>query len=406
MSERPLRVAIFTETYLPYLSGVTVSTDALARGLARAGHEVLLVAPAPPPAAIVEDPPDRLRIAWLPSYQGPPPAPRGYRMPWPISSAALRAAVAFEPEIVHAHSPFVSGLMARRIARHRGVPLVFTNHTRFADYRHYLGPLATPGTVLLTASLQRWWANCTVVVAPGSELAAEISAQLRPGRRPLIRTIPTGVELAHLAALPRRDPRHLAGWPAAATVVVSVGRLAPEKNLATLMEAFALAARRDPNLRLLLIGGGPSQEWAAVRSGAADLAGRVHLTGTLPRDEALALASGADLFAFASQTETQGLVLAEALSVGLPVVALDGPGVQDTVRDGVDGMLVKSHPAADAAERLAAAMTELMTDVEHRTRLASEARSGARRFDVATRISEMESLYHEVRLLRAQGRLR
>jgi glycosyltransferase involved in cell wall biosynthesis len=126
----------------------------------------------------------------------------------------------------------------------------------------------------------------------------------------------------------------------------------------------------------------------------------------LPRDEALALASGADLFAFASQTETQGLVLAEALSVGLPVVALDGPGVADTVRDGVDGMLVKYLPAADAAERLATAITELATDVERRARLATEAHASARRFDVATRIGEMESLYHEVRALRAQGRLR
>lgn len=399
-----LRVAIFTETYLPYLSGVTVSTDALARGLARAGHEVLLVAPGPPPAAVLEVPPDGLRIAWLPSYQGPPPAPRGYRMPWPIPSAALRRAAAFEPDIVHAHSPFVSGMMARRLARHGGVPLVFTNHTRFGDYRHYLGPLARPGAVLLTAYLRRWWASCAAVVAPGSDLAAEISAQMRAAGRPLIRTIPTGVDLDDVAALPRRDPRGVAGWPASATVVVSVGRLAPEKNLARLVEAFALAAKRDPNLRLLLIGGGPSQGWAVMRSREADLAGRVHLTGTLPRDEALALASGADLFAFASQTETQGLVLAEALSVGLPVVALDGPGVADTVRDGVDGMLVKHHAAADAAERLSAAITELTTDAERRTRLATEARASARRFDVATRIREMEALYHEVRARRVQGR--
>jgi len=325
-------------------------------------------------------------------------------MPWPIPSAALRRAAAFEPDIVHAHSPFVSGLMARRTARRSGVPLVFTNHTRFGDYRHYLGPLARPGAALLAAYLRRWWASCAAVVAPGSDLVAEIGAQMRDGRRPLIRTIPTGVDLDDVAALPRRDPRRLAGWPAEATVVVSVGRLAPEKNLVRLVEAFALAAKRNPNLRLLLIGGGPSQAWAAARSREADLAGRVHLTGTLPRDEALALAAGSDLFAFASQTETQGLVLAEALSVGLPVVALDGPGVADTVRDGVDGMLVPYNPAADAAERLAAAITELATDVERRARLATEAHASARRFDVATRIGEMESLYHEVRARRAQGR--
>jgi len=157
--EAPLRVAVFAETYLPYLSGVTVATEALARGLRAAGHDVLLVAPRP--AAGVEpgtagalgpDP----RLAWLPSFGVPGPAPAGYRVPWPIPSATLRSAAAFTPELVHAQSPFTSGLMARRLARRLGVPLVFTHHTRFGDYRHYLGPLAGPGIALLNAYLRRF----------------------------------------------------------------------------------------------------------------------------------------------------------------------------------------------------------------------------------------------------------
>ncbi|HEX5579638.1 MAG TPA: glycosyltransferase, partial [Candidatus Limnocylindria bacterium] len=141
----PLRVAIFGESYLPYLSGVTVSTETLARGLRAAGHSVLLVAPRPahgeePPGAGAPGPPPA--YAWLPSYQPPTPAPAGYRMPWPVPSDALRAARDFAPQVVHANSPFVSGLMARRIAQRTGARLVFTHHTRFGDYRHYLGPLA------------------------------------------------------------------------------------------------------------------------------------------------------------------------------------------------------------------------------------------------------------------------
>ncbi|HEX2194748.1 MAG TPA: glycosyltransferase, partial [Candidatus Limnocylindria bacterium] len=129
MSQRSFRVAIFAETYLPYLSGVTVSTEALARGLGSLGHRVLLAAPRPargesPGTAGAPGP--EPEYAWLPSYQPPLPAPPGYRMPLPLPSEALRRARQFGPDVLHAQSPFVSGLMARRTAQRAGVPLVFT----------------------------------------------------------------------------------------------------------------------------------------------------------------------------------------------------------------------------------------------------------------------------------------
>ena len=405
MSERNLRVALFAETYLPYLSGVTISTEALARGLGRAGHDVLLVAPAPvdrdaipvagtPGAAGAPGPAPR--VAWLPSYQAPGPVPRGYRMPWPVPSAAFRAAAVFAPQIVHAQSPFVSGLMARGAARRASAPLVFTHHTRFGDYSHYLGWAAAPGTALVEAYLQRWWAGCAAVVAPGSALAAEIGARLGPHRRPVVRMIPTGVDLAGIRALPVPDPRRLAGWPSDAVVVVSVGRLAEEKNVRVLVDAFARAAAVEARARFMLVGDGPALVWVRDRIARADLAGRVHLAGALPHPEALGLAAGADLFAFASHTETQGLVLAEAAACGLPVVALRGPGVDDAVVDDVNGIVVEAEPAADAAHRLAEAIGRLVADRALRTRLAAGAIREAQRFDLARRIGEVEGLYREL----------
>ena len=102
---QPLRIAIFGESYLPYLSGVTIATDALARGLMEVGHQVLLVMPRPahePPPPAPHEP----AVAWLPSYQPPTPAPPGYRIPIPRPSGALRAARAFRPQVVHAQSVF------------------------------------------------------------------------------------------------------------------------------------------------------------------------------------------------------------------------------------------------------------------------------------------------------------
>jgi 1,2-diacylglycerol 3-alpha-glucosyltransferase len=394
-----LRVTIVAESFLPYLSGVTVSTDTLARGLGAAGHEVLVVAPRPadgaaPPSAGSAGP--EPAYAWLPSYQPPAPAPPGYRMPWPVPSAALRAAVAFGPDVVHAQSPFVAGLMARRLARRAGAPLVFTHHTRFADYRHYFGPLAGPGAAAMGAYLRAFWAGCAAIVAPGSELADEIRVRLGARQRPLVRSIPTGVDLAAIRGLPRPDVRTAAGWPPDAVVVASLGRLAPEKNVDLLVDAFALAAGVDPDMRLLLVGGGPSEAALRDRATRPDLAGRLHLSGQLPRREAISLIRGADLFAFASRTETQGLVLAEALAAGLPVVALEGPGVRDSLRDGVDGVMVPGAPVSDRAVRLAAAIGALAADSSRRAALAAAAGTGADRFDAARRVEEMVALYREV----------
>jgi glycosyltransferase involved in cell wall biosynthesis len=395
----PLRVAIFAESYLPYLSGVTVSADALARGLGAAGHDVLVVAPrpadgAPPPAAGATGPDPA--YAWLPSYQPPRPAPPGYRMPWPLPSAALRTAADFDPDVVHAQSPFVAGLLARRIAQRCRAPLVFTHHTRYGDYRHYLGPLAGPGAAAMEAYLGDFWGGCAAIIAPGSELAAEIRKRLGARRHPLVRVIPTGIEVDAIRGLAPPDLRGVAGWPADSVVVASLGRLASEKSVELLVDAFALAVGVDPAMRLLLVGGGPSEAALRDRATRADLAGRLHLTGHLPRMVGISLLRAADLFAFASRTETQGLVLAEALAAGLPVVALDGPGVRDSVRDGVDGFVLPAEPAEDRAVRLAAAIGSLAADPMRRAAMATAAAEGATRFDAAGRVVAVVELYREV----------
>jgi 1,2-diacylglycerol 3-alpha-glucosyltransferase len=390
-----LRVAIFGESYLPYLSGVTIATDVLARGLTEAGHRVLLVVPRPaevPPARM----PDEPGVAWLPSYQGPPPAPPGYRIPLPIPSAALREARDFRPDVVHAQSPFISGLMARRTARAARAPLVFTHHTRFGDYRHYLGPLAAPGGALMSAYLRRFWPGCAAIIAPGSELAAEITEEIGPRARPLVRAIPTGLDLDWIGAIPEGHPRREAGWtPGVDLVVASVGRLAREKSVDVLLEAFAKAAESRPELRFLLIGAGPLEEMVRGRATRPDLRGRLVVTGQQSREHALGLLKACELFAFASRTETQGLVLAEALACGVPVVALQGPGVSDTVRDGIDGVVVRRDPEAAAPERLASALLDLASDPERRDAMARNAREGAPRFALQLRIGEVVKLYRE-----------
>jgi 1,2-diacylglycerol 3-alpha-glucosyltransferase len=395
-----MRVLLTTESYLPYLSGVTVSVDALARGLGARGHEVLVLAPAPTDGAEpggAGSPGPEPRHAWLPSYQLPRLVPPGYRMPVPAPwSPAVREAERFAPDVVHAHSPFVTGLLARRVARRSLAPLVFTHHTRFGDYGHYLGPLAGPGAALVEAYLARFWSGCAAVIAPSSDLAAEITERMPLARRGRVHVIPTGVDVGAIQSVAASDPRAAAGWPSDAVVAVSLGRLAPEKSPMTVLDAVALAAARDDRLRLLVIGGGPSEPALRARATRPDLDGRVAFTGMLARAEALSRLRGGDLFVFASRTETQGLVLAEALSAGLPAVAIAGPGVGDSVRDGIDGLIVPAPPEHDRSERLAIAIGSLLEDGARRDEMGARAADDAARFSVDARVAEAEALYRSL----------
>ncbi len=390
----PLRIAILAETYLPYLSGVTVSTEALARGLGAAGHDVLLVAPrpggdaAPGTAGAVGPEP---AYAWLPSM-ALPIAPPGYRVPVPIPGGAWRAARAFRPDVVHAQSPFTSGLAARRLARRRGGPLVFTHHTRFGDYAHYLGPLARPGGAAAGSWLRAFWAGCDAVVAPGTDLGREIQARLPASARTVVRVIPTGVDADGIRTLTARDPRVEAGWRTGVPVAIALGRLAPEKCVDDVLEAVAGVA----GLHLAIVGDGPSTDGLRRRAAEPDLAERTWFAGRRPRPEALALLAGSDLFVVASRTETQGLVVAEALASGVPVVALDAPGVRDAVSDGIDGLLVPADPLAGRAGRMAAALRGLVADPDRRRALAAAAEAGAERLAQPARIAEVVALYREL----------
>ncbi|MCA1587354.1 MAG: glycosyltransferase [Chloroflexi bacterium] len=395
-----MRILLTSESYLPYLSGVTVAVDALARGLGARGHQVMVLAPRPSPGTVVKDvgtPGPEPSYAWLASYQLPRVAPPGYRMPLPNpADPALGQARRFAPDIVHAHSPFVTGVMARRLAGAAGRPLAFTHHTRFDDYSHYLGPLGRAGSLLGGAFLRRFWLASSAIIAPSTELAEEIRERLPRHARRRVVVVPTGVDVAGIQSRRPIDIRPVAGWAPDTLVVASLGRLAPEKSPGTILDAFALAARTRRELRLLLIGGGPMKAELRERAESPTLVGRVHLTGEVPRPEALAMLAGADLFVFASQTETQGLVLAEALSAGLPAVAIDAPGVRDSVRDRVDGRILPADPRETRAERLAAALEEVARDDGVRRSMAARARADAPGFALDRRVEQVESVYRAI----------
>ncbi len=378
---------MFTNTYLPHVGGVARSVSALVEDLRARGHRVVVVAPTFPGAGDLDEGPEEVfRVPAIQKYNG-----SDFSVTVVLPVRHQQAIERFGPDLVHSHHPFLLGDTALRVARHRHVPIVFTHHTRYERYTHYV--TADSRTLSRFAiHLSTRYANlCQAVVAPSESLARLI---IRRGVERPCRVVPTGVDLAFFRSGDRTRFRGRHGIPADAPVLGHVGRLAPEKNLEFLARAAALTVAERPDARCLVVGGGPSG--TDIRRAFADQGqeDRLILTGPLSgRDLADAYAA-MDLFVFASRTETQGMVLTEAMAAGLPVIALNAPGAREVVRDDVNGRLL---PASASADDFAAAITRALAHAGHMEAWRAEAATTATRFGREACLDRMLEVYELAR---------
>jgi len=248
---------------------------------------------------------------------------------------------------VHSQHPFLLGSTAVRIARFRALPLVFTHHTLYEQYTHYV-PGDSPALKRFTIELATCYANlCDQVFAPSESIRALL---LERGVSAPVEVIPTGVRLESFARGDREGFRRAQDIPQDAFVVGHMGRLAPEKNLELLARAVARFARDKPDAHFLVVGDGPSRQAIASIYAREGLEARLHFAGVLQGRQLADALHAMDVFAFASKSETQGMVLTEAMAAGLPVIALDASGVREVVQDRRNGRLLREEtPAALAA---------------------------------------------------------
>lgn len=337
---------MLTNTYRPHVGGVARAVDGLAGECRRAGHAVQVIAPGFPGDEHEPDT-DVLRVPALQNFNG-----SDFSVRVPIPHVIARRIDRFAPDVIHTHHPFLLGDAALRIAYERNLPLVFTHHTLYENYTHYV-PFDSPTLERFVIRLATGYANCCdAVIAPSGSVAALLRER---GVEVPIETIPTGIDTEAFAHADGGGFRHERGIPDTAPVIGHVGRLAREKNLHFLADAVARALRADRRLRFLVVGDGPEDRALRERFAAAGVDDRVLATGKLTGATLRDAYAAMDLFAFASQTETQGMVLAEAMAAGLPVVALDGPGVRDVVSDGRNGRLL---PDDATPEAMASALVE------------------------------------------------
>jgi len=325
-----MNIAMFTNTYLPMVGGVPISVDRFATTFRTWGHRVLIVAPEYEGQA--EQEAGVVRVPAIQKFNG-----SDFSMMLPAPPGLASALDDFGPEILHAHHPFLIGNTALREAAARKLPIVFTHHTMWEHYTHYV-PIDTATLRRYVINLSTGFANlCDGVIAP-SESVEHILRER--GVIAPISVVPTGVDLVQYQSGDGARFRRRHDIPADTFVVGTVGRLAPEKNMDFLARAAAEALALIGRGRFVVIGSGPSGPGIEAVFEGQGVRHRLIMAGTLSGRELVDAYAAMDVFAFASKTETQGMVLVEALAAGTPAVGLAAPGVCEVIEDGINGRLL------------------------------------------------------------------
>ncbi len=371
---RLLRIGLFTDVYFPSKNGVSTSVFLLWRELRRMGHDAWIVAPAWPEARTAEEGVVRVKSVPYPFFDD-------YRMGLPSPRVLPKPF-----EIVHTHAPLTMGLWGLRLAERWRVPHISTFHTHYEKYAHYVPGLAFLDrfTHLIPRLARAFYNRADLVIAPSRPILDLIEKYEidRPAR-----VIPNGVDTELLESAP--DPRPLP-WPPGRRRVLTVSRLGKEKRLDVALAAFAEIAEAT-DAHWVLIGEGPERERLEKEAHDLGVADRVTFVGPVPYEKIGGYYRHAELFLFASDTETQGLVLWEAQAMGVPVVAVGAEGTLEGVADGESGFLV---PPGDAGA-LAKKARLLLADEALRRRFAEAARRFAERRSAPRVAEEILAAYEE-----------
>jgi len=379
-----MRVVMVSDVYFPRINGVSTAIQTYQQALRAHGVEVRLVAP---------DYGQDCAEAWIARVPARPvPGDAEDRLArWGAMHKAVAAAVAGGCDLVHVQTPFVAHYAGVKAARDHRLPVIATYHTLFEEYLQHYAPMI-PASWLrgLARRFSRGQCNALdAVIVPSRAIHERLLAY---GVNTPIHVLPTGIAAQAPRADGRANFRARLAIAESRPVALFVGRVAHEKNIGFLLDAIALARESLPDVLLLIAGEGPalaSLRTAVVKRGLHD---SVQFVGYLDRRTALQdCYAAADVFVFASRTETQGLVLLEAMAAGLPVVALAEMGTVDILGARRGAVVPADNPCA-----FSLALTQVLRDANLRKALAVEGRAYAAEWSDELLAGRMAELYRQI----------
>ncbi len=375
-----MKIGMMIDRYKPHVSGVTNYVAISKKSLEAAGHEVYVFTFGDEDYA--DDEPNIIRSPGIPLVD------TGYYLSLRYNRTARR--LLYSMEVAHVHHPFLSGSLAHFYCHSRGIPIIFTNHTRYDLYTQAYFPILpeSVGETAMRAYLPNFCRGCDLVVAPSQGMKTILE---KFGVDAPIEVIPNGVDLTPLQKEIQPVSREPLGIGPQDVILMYVGRLGPEKNLPFLLRAFAGAAEAYSNIYLMIVGDGPERENLVDRVKLMELSARIHFTGMIPYERLPEYLAMADAFVTASVTEVHPLSVIEAMATGLPVLGIHSPGISDTIEDGKTGYLASEDIAAFTAK-----MIRLATEQNKRKEMGQAARIASDSYNIQHTTQLMIQQYKQV----------
>jgi len=328
-----MKIGFFTDAYLPEGFGVQTSIDSFRKNLEDLGNEVYVFAP------------------FFKSYKDA--NPRVFRFPSlkVIEKPEMRLAYSFLPvkslekinklkfDIIHAHTPFTLGFLGKRVARQQKIPLIYTHHTQYADYAKFYLKEKILLPYIARSLISRFSNKADFVISPSYKIK-NFLRELNV-KKPIF-ILPTGIDTGRFGASEKNRTaiRKKLDLSQNAKIVIFVGRMGEEKNIDFILEAFKEVLKRNSQAVLLMVGDGPHFENLRQNAKNLGIESSVVFTGSIDRKEVPRYYRAADVFVFASLTDTQGIVILEAMASGLPVVALKDDALKGILIPGKNGFFV------------------------------------------------------------------
>ena len=386
-----MRILFISDVYFPRVNGVSTSIRTFRADLSAAGVETTLVAPDyPQSASVTASPaadPNVVRVA----SSGVPRDPEDRRMHWNALRAALEPLSAQHFDLVHIHTPFIAHYAGIGFARRNHLPVVATYHTFFEEYLHHYVPLMPRplGRVLARRFTRSQCSQLDAIVVPSEPMRALL---LEYGVTTRTQVIPTGLPADRY--LQGDGPRFRAqfGIPADRPLLLYVGRVAHEKNIEFLLHSFVALRRSRPDAMLAIAGEGPARVQLEKLAFELGIAPHLHFIGYLDRERGLAdCYAAADVFVFASRTETQGLVLLEALAQGRPVVSTAVLGTASILQPSCGARVSPEKP-----ETFAQTVLDVLENPQRAAKLSAQARVYAQSWASANMARRLAEFYNEI----------
>ncbi len=374
-----MKIGMFTDSYRPYVSGVVRSIETVAEKLTELGHEVYIFAPCYPEYK------QEARVFRFISV--PTPTYPDFAIALPFSLHLHSTIKKIGLDIIHVHSPFSMGMLGARCAKRLGIPLVFTYHTMYDQYVHYLPFAKNISRKVILGFARNFCNRCDLVITPTEVVRAVVEQHLQTK----VEVVPTGIDINEYSSANPRWLRETCEIADKTKVLLHLGRMGKEKNVGFLLQAFSEVLKEQPNTRLVIVGEGPERNNLIAQAEQMNLRDSVLFTGGLSRQNVINSYVGADVFVFASTSETQGLVLGEAKAAGTPVVAVKALGASEMVADGIDGFLTPL-----ALKCFSAKVLELLENDKLREEMSRQAIIGSNAMSDLNMAKKIVVLYENV----------